>query len=402
MIIHTYVVFFVLPLLVNNEVKWALAGRSEAKLKKLKEELATIAPNAQELDTIIVDTTKPSTMHNLVKDTRVIITSAGPFWKYGSKVVEFCAKYGTDYVDTTGEAGWNKEMIMKWNKVAVQTGSKIISLCGMDSIPWDMTFYKLSQLVKDDKDDDYLVKAQFFDEIKGGISGGTIDTLYDIAIDMSFTEERYDFDPYYQSIDGKKINHKSEDTTSFLLKPSSKGWTVPWFMSVVNFEVIKRSNALLNVTSAGNNDNVSKRESLKYQETWVQPSFKEAFVQWFGSILGATALLNPISGFLMRKFVLPKPGQGPSDKSLSGGYLFLTAQGQTKLGKRVESSLYFPNDPGYADTARMITESGLCLALDADKLPSKGGGFYTPGVGMGDALLERLCDTGCKFASRIV
>jgi short subunit dehydrogenase-like uncharacterized protein len=389
---------------VNNEVKWAIAGRSEAKLNKLKEELATIAPNALDLDTIIVDTTKPSTMHNLVKDTRAIITSAGPFWKYGSKVVEFCVKYGTDYVDTTGENGWNKEMIMKWNKVAVQTGSKVISLCGMDSIPWDLTFYKLSQLVNDDKDD-HLVNVQFFDELKGGISGGTIDTMVSIAIDNSYKEGRYDFDPYYQSIEGKKINLKSKDTSTLLLKPSSKGdgkWTVPWLMSMVNFEVVKRSNALLNGSSDDNNDNASKRKSLEYQETWVQPSFKDAFVQWFGTIIGATALLNPISGYPMRNFILPKPGSGPSDRSLSKGYLFLTAQGQSKLGKRVESSLYFPNDPGYADTARMVTESGLCLALDADKLPVQGGGFYTPGIGMGDALLERLCRTGCKFASRII
>ena len=141
---------------------------------------------------------------------------------------------------------------------------------------------------------------------------------------------------------------------------------------------------------------------MNYEEYWVQPSFKEAFVTWFGTIICATSLLNPISGTPMKKFVLPKPGEGPDGKTLKRGYLLLTAIGESKSGKKVESSFYYPNDPGYADTARMVVESGLCLALDADNIPSTGGGFYTPSIGMGDALLERLCETGCKFASRII
>ena len=395
-------------MLVSKDVKWAIAGRSKAKLNKLIEELSKIDPDcSKNLDTIIVDTTDPSTIHNLVKDTKTVITSAGPFWKYGSKVVEFCVKYGTDYVDTTGETGWNKEMIMKWNTIAVNTGSKVISLCGMDSIPWDLTFYKLSQLVtNDDKDggvqDDYLEKVQFFDDLKGGISGGTIDTMVSIAIERKYKEDRYACDPYYKGIDGEKMIHKMKDTSPLLPKPSPMGdgrWTIPWLMAVVNSEVVKRSNALF-LNEKKFEDGKSKK--LEYQEYWVQPSFKEAFITWFGTVITVTSLLNPISGTPVKKFILPKPGEGPSDKSLKNGYLLLNAPGFSKKGKKVESSFYFPNDPGYGDTARMVAESGLCLALDADKLPVQGGGFYTPAIGMGDALLQRLCRTGCKFASRII
>jgi short subunit dehydrogenase-like uncharacterized protein len=112
-------------------------------------------------------------------------------------------------------------MIVKWNDMAVKTGSKVISLCGMDSIPWDLTFYKLSQLVYDnsDENDDYLVKVQFFDELKGGISGGTIDTIMSIAVDQKYKEERYSIDPYYQDADGKKLNYKTKDMSPLLPKP---------------------------------------------------------------------------------------------------------------------------------------------------------------------------------------
>ena len=40
-------------------------------------------------------------------------------------------------------------------------------------------------------------------------------------------------------------------------------------------------------------------------------------------------------------------------------------------------SLYFPTDPGYRDTARMLVESGLVLALELDKVTA-GGGVWTP------------------------
>ena len=392
---------------INQSVKWAIAGRSQAKLSKLKNELNKYVSNASEtLDTIIVDTTDPSTMHDLVQNTKCVVTTAGPFWKYGSKVVEFCVKYGTDYVDTTGETGWNKEMIMKWNNLAVKTGSKIISLCGMDSIPWDLSFYKLSQLVKkgSNGDGDYLVKVKFFDEMKGGISGGTIDTMISIAIDQNYKEKKYDCDPYCQGIHGDKISHKLKDVSPALPQRSLRAdgrWTIPWLMGMVNSEVVKRSNVLL-TDQIATKHNATPRTNVKYEEYWVQQTFKEAFVTWFGTVITATALLNPLIGTPVKKYLLPKPGQGPDDVALKKGYLLLNAIGESKNGTRVESSMYFPNDPGYADTARMVTESGLCLALDSDKLPVQEGGFYTPAIGMGDALMERLCATGCKFASRII
>lgn len=55
---------------------------------------------------------KRDTMHALVNDAKCVASSAGPFYLYGSNVVEFCAKYGTHYVDITGEVDWVKTMIV--------------------------------------------------------------------------------------------------------------------------------------------------------------------------------------------------------------------------------------------------------------------------------------------------
>ena len=119
----------------DKGLKWALAGRSQKKLDQLKIELSKDANDSSvidRLDTIVVDTKKKSTLHNLVKDTRVLVSTAGPFCKYGSNVVEFCVNYGTSYVDSTGETEWNRVMMMEHEDKARETGAKMVSLCGCD------------------------------------------------------------------------------------------------------------------------------------------------------------------------------------------------------------------------------------------------------------------------------
>jgi short subunit dehydrogenase-like uncharacterized protein len=114
---------------------------------------------------------------------------------------------------------------------------------------------------------------------------------------------------------------------------------------------------------------------------------------WFGLCLA----IPPIRAFL-RAFVLPKPGQGPSKESMEKGYLVVTGVAQSTTGQTATSVMQFPVDPGYMDTARMVVESALTLALDEDKLEDKRGGVFTPGCCQGSALLDRLCQTGSSFA----
>lgn len=130
---------------VNKTVKWAIAGRSEVKLEKVKQDLAKEL-NMEEisaLDTILVDTAMASTLPKLVSQTRVVATTAGPYALYGSQVVEFCAKFGTHYVDITGEVDWVKAMISQWQETAHKTGSRLIPFCGHGKSPLLHIFFNL-------------------------------------------------------------------------------------------------------------------------------------------------------------------------------------------------------------------------------------------------------------------
>jgi short subunit dehydrogenase-like uncharacterized protein len=123
-----------------------------------------------------------------------------------------------------------------------------------------------------------------------------------------------------------------------------------------------------------------------------------AFVDYFQLIVFLTAMMNPITRYLLQSYVLPKPGEGPSMKDMEENhFLSVNAQGVGSKGTKAEAVMYFPQCPGYLETARMVTECGLSLALQENQLPSQGGGFFSPAYALGDVLLKRLTDTGTSF-----
>lgn len=157
----------------NSKVKWAIAGRSQQKLDEVKAKFAKELgiEKLNDIPTIIVDTNQAYTMPRLVQDTRVVATTAGPYSKYGSPVVEFCAKFGTHYVDITGEVSWICQMASMYQDTAKRTGAKIVPFAGHDSIPWDILTMKLEDTLKQECDDD-LKEVKFWDEILSGVAGG--------------------------------------------------------------------------------------------------------------------------------------------------------------------------------------------------------------------------------------
>jgi len=78
---------------------------------------------------------------------------------------------------------------------------------------------------------------------------------------------------------------------------------------------------------------------------------------------------------------------------MDAGFLKVTCIGTGSSGGKVRTVFYFPTDPGYRDTARMLVESGLVLALEGDKV-KVGGGLWTPATCQGDLLTERLIASG--------
>jgi len=75
---------------------------------------------------------------------------------------------------------------------------------------------------------------------------------------------------------------------------------------------------------------------------------------------------------VLRRFVLPKPGQGPSSHERETGRYEVLFIGETAGGQTLRASVTGDRDPGYGSTSRMVAESALCLVHDVDRSATAG------------------------------
>ena len=162
----------------EKQLKWAIAGRSQEKLAEVS---AFIGDTDGVVSTIIADSSDEQSLTDMVNQTKVIITTVGPYAHYGSLLVKICAETGTHYVDLTGEVPWMRNMIDQHHIAAEKSGAKIVHSCGFDSIPSDMGTYYIQQQAKQ-KFDVPLKNVRFsLTKAKGGISGGTFASMINIV-----------------------------------------------------------------------------------------------------------------------------------------------------------------------------------------------------------------------------
>ena len=102
---------------------------------------------------------------------------------------------------------------------------------------------------------------------------------------------------------------------------------------------------------------------------------------------------------------LPSPGEGPDREARERGFFIvhLVGKGHDAQGKPFElrGRVEGKRDPGYGETAKMLGESALCLAVDGASLDAAGG-LLTPAATMGQRLLERLRAADMVFEVRAV
>ena len=118
----------------------ALAGRSTDKLRGVRDSLGEVAAD---WPLIAADASQPSTLEAMAGRTQVVVSTVGPYAKYGLPLVGACAAAGTDYADLTGEAQFVRSSIDLYHKEAVDNRARIVHSCGFDSIPSDLSVYAL-------------------------------------------------------------------------------------------------------------------------------------------------------------------------------------------------------------------------------------------------------------------
>jgi short subunit dehydrogenase-like uncharacterized protein len=163
-------------------------------------------------------------------------------------------------------------------------------------------------------------------------------------------------------------------------------------MAAINTRVVRRSNALL---GRAYGPRFVYGESMLSGEGPLGAMASAGVSAALVGGLGAMAI--PPIRTLLKRFVLPEQGEGPSETTRERGFFRSRLVAEGEGGARVTGRVVGQKDPGYGETAKMLAESVLCLALDQDQLTSTGG-LLTPASAMGRVLRERLVRAGMTFA----
>jgi short subunit dehydrogenase-like uncharacterized protein len=360
-------------------LRWAIAGRSSAKLEAVKTQLGN-----SDLDVIIADASDEAALRSLCAQTRVVTTTVGPYALYGETLVKICAETGTDYCDLTGELQWIRQMIERYDATAKASGARIVNSCGFDSIPSDLGVYYTQQQSMD-KFGEYCDNISMRVKVmKGGLSGGTFASLINVMKETSGNPAlRQEMaDPY--SLCPNTID-KTRQTNIGLAQfdQASLTWISPFVMADINTRIVHRSN-LLQGHPYGT--------SFRYDEAMqTGTGFKGRMVAGAvgGSLAGLMAAGSLKPGRWLLTKIFPAPGDGPSPEQQKHGHFDLHFYGQTASGKKLLCRVTGDRDPGYGSTAKMLGQASICLARDIAK-DQVGGGLLTPASCFSDTLLQRL------------
>lgn len=382
----------------GGSARIALAGRSPEKLAAVRDGLGD---GARGWEIIAADASSASSLDAMAARTRVVVTTVGPYSRYGLPLVAACAKAGTDYADLTGEAMFVRQSIDDFHKQAIDTGARIVHACGFDSVPSDLSVYALYRRARQDGAGDLLDTNYVLRGFAGGVSGGTIASMVEVmrAASGDADVRKMLEDPYTLTQDrGAEPELGPQPDMPWRrgreIAPELSGlWAAAFVMAAYNTRIVRRSNALLGYAYG---------RRFRYAEYMgVGPSFAAPVISAVTTAFtaGTAALGSRFFRFLPRRLVervAPKPGTGPSEQVRQNGYYQVETYTTTSTGARYVARLSQRGDPGYQATSVMLGECGLALALDRDKLPEIYG-VLTPAAAMGDALLARFPGAGIEL-----
>jgi short subunit dehydrogenase-like uncharacterized protein len=335
-------------------LRWAVAGRSREKLQAL----------AAPVDVLIADSADQTSVDAVVSQTRIILSTAGPFAQYGTPVVDACVRFRTHYADITGETVWVQQLIAKYHDDAAAHGVRVVPCCGFDSIPSDIGAFLLAR-----HDRASMVRG-YFQFGGGGLNGGTIASVANLVA----------------SSQARKVT-RADDFAMPHFDDLIGTWVGPFFMAPTNTWVVRRSASLFKAWNEPYPEGFTYREFLKYSPPLA--AAKAIAGSAAIALAGGVLLVPPLFRAILP--LLPQPGEGPSESKMDAGWFSCDVVGRTTAGERVRALIKNNGDAGNRSTVKMLCEAGLCLALGQS---TDRGGILTPATAFGDRLVTRLRAAG--------
>lgn len=377
----------------NNDFSWAIAGRDKSSLSKIRGSYEFFDSKSKNIPIILADCEDLDSLDRMTSSCSIIISTVGPYLKYGSYLVESCVKNKTHYCDLTGEVQFIRQSIVKNDSKAKLNKVKVVHCCGFDSLPSDLGVQMLqsSSIKKFNEPCNYVTT---YASARGGLSGGTFSSMINIFNHIKLNPDlKHIFkNPY--CLDFNKDNHISvsrKSLKSIIWSKEEQGWLCPFIMSGINSRVVYKTNSISDFKYG---TDFSYTEVSFFRKGIF--GFLNACKLYLSLITLRIALsFTPLLS-LLRLFYISKPGNGPSKEIMENGYFKMRIKGHTPNKDTSQVTVFGNSDPGYSATAKMITESALALLLDEDKIPESFG-VLTPASAIGPIVINRLKTKGITF-----
>ena len=357
----------------SSGVRWAMGGRSAEKLAAVRDEVG--APKDTPL--VVTDSADAASLAALMTQTRLVLTTVGPYQLYGNELVAACATAGVDYVDLCGEPAWMRKMIDAHEAQARISGARIVFSCGFDSIPFDLGVLMLQDEMKARHGSNASRVRGRVRKMKGTFSGGTAASLkatmaaamQDPGV-LDLLRNPFSLTPGFEG-------PRQPSGNKPMLEEALGLWVAPFVMAAINTRNVHRSNFLLGHAWGAD---------MVYDEMMITGAGEKG--EAIANAVAADKSLGAEGG--------PKPGEGPSRAEREAGFYDVLFLGSDAAGHTVRVGVKGDRDPGYGSTSKMITEAAVCLLQDAQAIK---GGIWTPASALGTALINRLQqNAGLAFA----
>ncbi|KAL0585960.1 hypothetical protein ABG067_004283 [Albugo candida] len=381
-----------------SSMKWALAGRSEEKLRSLLQNLQKKLSNVEskafdQVNIIVADSHDKDSLLKMVKSTKVVLTVVGPYTLYGTLLLQLCAENGVHYCDLTGELVWVKKMMERFSTVAAKTGARIVPFCGYESIPADIATFMIANAIEKKFHSKTSKVSYNITGLRGMLSGGTCASMFAL-MDTSTSEELKRMrNPFMLAgndvMQAKEANGLVKRNQSRLLMSYDKdieSWTALSVGGTLDSAVVHLSNYLLNNRYG---------DRFVFDERFALDGFFFELALTIALYLLGIMLYFRWTRAILKRFA-PAPSQEASDTTIQNGFFVASALGYKEDGQlAVSASIHGEGDPGYGFTSRVIAECAMLLAQEKwnpDSPAATKGGFYTPASAFGSHLSDRLAE----------
>ncbi|MDR3013893.1 MAG: saccharopine dehydrogenase NADP-binding domain-containing protein [Delftia acidovorans] len=356
----------------GSGLRWAMGGRNADKLAAVRDELGAPA----DTPLVVTDTGNPASLQALMEQTRLVLTTVGPYQLYGNELVAACARAGVDYVDLCGEPAWMRQMIDAHEAAARASGARIVFSCGFDSIPFDLGVFMLQREMQARFGHPAQRVRGRVRKMKGTFSGGTAASLKATMAAAAARPEVLELLRNPFSLTPGFEGPRQPSGSKPMVDEALGLWVAPFVMAAINTRNVHRSNFLLGHAYGAD---------FVYDEMLVTGAGEKG--EALANAVATDKSLGADGG--------PQPGEGPSREERESGFYDVLFIGSDAAGNSLRVGVKGDRDPGYGSTSKMITEAAVCLLQDATDTP---GGIWTTAPAMGDALIARLkANAGLSF-----